>query len=167
MNKELLTLKQSYPLEIKIELTKNAIRDFVHEYGIDGVYISFSGGKDSTVLLNICYELYGESIPAVFSNTKNEFKSIVEHVNYVKHFYNNVHTVIPDNNIEDVIKKFGYPVVSKKVSRMLRDLQNPSDKNSNTRKLYLTGEKKDGSHSKYFKLPNKYKYLIDAPFKIS
>lgn len=70
-------------------------------------------------------------------------------------------------SIEDVIKKCGYPVVSKKVSRMLRDIKNPTDKNEKTRILYLTGIKSDGSKSNHFKLPKKYHYLIDSQFNIS
>lgn len=42
---EYLKELQSYPLEIKISLTKQRIREWVHRYGVDGVYISFSGGN--------------------------------------------------------------------------------------------------------------------------
>lgn len=166
-NRDLLKLKQSYPLDMKVELTKQAIREFVDMYGVDGVYIPFSGGKDSTVLLHICYNMYGTSIPAIFSNTKNEFNSIIQQVKHTKNWYDNVHTVMSDKSIGDVIKEHGYPVVSKKVSRMLRDLQNPTEKNAISRNLYLTGIKQDGTESNHFKLAEKHKYLIDAPFKIS
>lgn len=44
---------QALPLEIKILMTKARIREWINEYGEDRVYISFSGGKDSTVLLDI------------------------------------------------------------------------------------------------------------------
>lgn len=40
---------QALPLELKIKMTQRRIRDWVKEYGEDGVYVSFSGGKDSTV----------------------------------------------------------------------------------------------------------------------
>lgn len=166
-NYNILKLKQSYPLNMKVELTKQAIRDFVDVYGLDGVYIPFSGGKDSTVLLHICYEMYGNSIPAIFSNTKNEFNSIIQQVKDTNNWYGNVHTVMSDKSIADVIKVHGYPVVSKKTSRMIRDLQNPTEKNAATRKLYSTGIKQDGTKSNHFKLAEKHKYLIDAPFRIS
>ena len=45
-----LTQWQALPLGIKIRMTQQRIRDWVNNYGIDGVSVSFSGGKDSTVL---------------------------------------------------------------------------------------------------------------------
>lgn len=49
---------QAMPLEIKIGMTKNRITEWVREFGMSGVYVSFSGGKDSTVLLHIVRELF-------------------------------------------------------------------------------------------------------------
>lgn len=167
MLKSELIIKQNYPLDMKIELTKQAIREFISMYGIDGVYIPYSGGKDSTVLLNIIYQMYDNRIPAVFSNTKNEFNSIIRQVNNTKTWYENLEVIMSEKNIEDVIKEHGYPVVSKKVSRMLRDIKNPKESNAATRNLYLTGIKRDGSKTNHFKLPNKYQYLINSPFNIS
>lgn len=166
-NMQSLKIKQLYDLEIKLELTKKAIREFVAQYGLEGVYIPFSGGKDSTVLLHIINDMYGDEIPAVFSNTKNEFSSIIKQVTETKLWYNNIQIVMSEKNIEQVIKEHGYPVVSKKVSRMLRDIQNPTEKNIASRNLYLTGIKQDGTKTNHFKLANKHRYLIDAPFKIS
>ena len=53
---------QALPLNIKISMTKRRIRDWVKHFGLDGVYVSFSGGKDSTVLLHITREMYGEAM---------------------------------------------------------------------------------------------------------
>lgn len=51
--REDLKYYQSLPLDMKIAKTKDNIREFVREFGVDDVYVSFSGGKDSTVLLDI------------------------------------------------------------------------------------------------------------------
>lgn len=37
---------QALPLSAKIRMTENRIMAWVEEYGVDGVYVSFSGGKD-------------------------------------------------------------------------------------------------------------------------
>ena len=54
---------QALPLNVKVEMTKARIRAWVKEYGEDGVYVSFSGGKDSTVLLHIVREEFAD-VPA-------------------------------------------------------------------------------------------------------
>lgn len=58
--REDLKYYQSLPLELKIAKTKDNIREFVREFGVDDVYVSFSGGKDSTVLLDIARKMYPE-----------------------------------------------------------------------------------------------------------
>ena len=102
---------QALPLNIKILMTKDRIRQWVNEYGEDGVYVSFSGGKDSTVLLDIVRESY-PNIPAVFIDTGLEYPEIRE---FVKTF-DNVTWVKPKYNFKKVIEKYGYPFISKEVS---------------------------------------------------
>jgi len=63
---DLLTL-QNYPLYIKIGRTQARIMEFHREMN-GRFYVSFSGGKDSTVLLHLVRQLYPE-IPAVFVDT--------------------------------------------------------------------------------------------------
>lgn len=58
---------QSLPLELKIAMTERRIREFYD--AMDGkVCVNFSGGKDSTVLLDLVRRIYPD-IPAVFANT--------------------------------------------------------------------------------------------------
>ena len=70
---------QSMPLNIKVRMTQNRIRGWVDEYGEDGVYVSFSGGKDSTVLLDIVRKMY-PNVLAVFvdKNLKNGYASFAK-----------------------------------------------------------------------------------------
>ena len=59
-----LQQKQSLPLEAKIAMTQQRIREW-YEHWDGEVYVSFSGGKDSTVLLHIVRQMYPD-VPAVF-----------------------------------------------------------------------------------------------------
>lgn len=102
---------QALPLKLKIRLTQQRIREWVNEYGVDGVYVSFSGGKDSTVLLHIARQMYPE-IKAAFSNTGIEFPEIVKFVNT----FSNVDIVRSKMPFVEVVKKYGYPMISKEVS---------------------------------------------------
>ena len=102
---------QAAPLSVKVSMTKRRIRDWVNYYGEENVFISFSGGKDSTVLLHIAREMYPD-MKAVFSDTGLEFPEIRE---FVKTF-DNVDWIKPKMNFREVINKYGYPFVSKEVS---------------------------------------------------
>ena len=102
---------QALPLNAKISMTQRRIREWVDEYGEDGVYISFSGGKDSTVLLDIARKLY-PNIKAMFVDTGLEYPEIRQ---FVKQF-NNVDWIKPKMTFRQVIERYGYPFISKEVS---------------------------------------------------
>lgn len=102
---------QSMPLSIKVNMTENRIRSWVDKYGIDGVYVSFSGGKDSTVLLNIVRKLYPKVL-AVFVDTGLEYPEIREFVRT----FDNVKWIKPKKSFRQIIMEDGYPFISKEVS---------------------------------------------------
>lgn len=156
-----LKQKQFLPLNSKVILTKRRIKEFYEK--LDGkVYISFSGGKDSTVLLDLVWNIYPD-VPAIFVDTGLEYPEIRD---FVKEF--DVKWLKPHMTFKKVLDTEGIPVVSKRVARMLRDLQNPTPNNKASRNLYLTGKKRNGENgSNSFMLPKKWEKLIDAPFKIS
>jgi 3'-phosphoadenosine 5'-phosphosulfate sulfotransferase (PAPS reductase)/FAD synthetase len=108
---EELQMRQALPLNLKVAMTKTRIREWVNEYGESGVYVSFSGGKDSTVLLDIVRQNY-PNIPAVFVDTGLEYPEIRE---FVKTF-DNVVWLKPKMTFKEVIEKYGYPFISKEVS---------------------------------------------------
>ena len=62
-----LKIMQGWSLERKIRVTQTRIMEWYMRY--DGqVFISFSGGKDSTVLLDLARRVYPD-IPAVYGSS--------------------------------------------------------------------------------------------------
>lgn len=155
---------QSLPLSAKIEMTKRRIREWYEHF--DGqVYISFSGGKDSTVLLHIARELYPD-IEAVFVNTGLEYPEIQK---FVKSF-DNVTILRPKMRFDEVIKKYGYPIISKEVSECIYQGRLNLKRNDGTysyrlKKLFGTAKDKNGNKSIFNK--EKYKPLLYTDFVCS
>ena len=119
-----LKYMQSLPLERKIEMTAERIDGWYQHY--DGnVAVSFSGGKDSTVLLDIARNHWRghQDIKAVFVDTGLEYPEIRR---FVKTF-DNVDIIRPAMRFDEVIKKYGYPVISKTVAHNVRCARNEPD----------------------------------------
>ena len=117
--KEELKVLQSLPLKLKVLKTQQRIREWVTHFGVNGVYVAFSGGKDSTVLLNIVRNMY-PNIEAVFVNTGLEYPEIQR---FVKSF-DNVKILYPELTFDKVIKKYGYPILSKTLSHSISIARN-------------------------------------------
>ena len=156
-----LRQKQSLPLEGKIILSQQRIREWYEHYEGD-VYVSFSGGKDSTVLLDLVRDIYPD-VPAVFVDTGLEFPEIRNFAMSQP----NVTVVRPEMRFDKVIERYGYPVIGKRQARYIRDLQNANGQNEATANLRLTGYNRAGLYCPSMKLADKWVYLKDAPFKIS
>lgn len=114
-----LKMFQAYPLDMKIRKTQLRIREWVDYYGVGGVYVSFSGGKDSTVLLHIVRQMYPD-IEAVFVNTGLEYPEIQA---FVKSF-DNVTVLRPKMRFDEVIRKYGYPFIGKKQADTISGAKN-------------------------------------------
>jgi len=153
--------RQKLPLEIKERMSKDRIRQwFDHWRGY--VYVSFSGGKDSTVLLHLVRSLYPQ-IPAVFVDTGLEYPEI-------KQFVKTIPKVVwlkPKMPFKKVIEKYGYPVVSKRQARYISDLQRSSKENVSTTNLRLTGMNRNGNYCPSMKIAKKWIPLVNAEFKVS
>ena len=115
--KEDLTQMQSLPLEAKIVMTQRRIREW-YEYWGGQVYVSFSGGKDSTVLLHLVREMYPD-VEAVYVDTGLEYPEIRH---FVKTF-DNVTILHPNMRFDEVIKTYGYPLISKEVSQRIHEFK--------------------------------------------
>ena len=112
---------QSLPLEAKIAMSQRRIKEW-YDYWEGQVYVGFSGGKDSTVLKHIVDNTPGVyNVPAAFANTGLEYPEIQKFVREVKVgkydcFNPDVEILRPEMRFDEVIKKYGYPVISKEVA---------------------------------------------------
>lgn len=145
----------SMSLDDKIKRTKQLITEWYYQF--DGkVYVSFSGGKDSTVLLHIARSLKcGKNIVGVFSDTGLEYPEIREFVSKQE----NIIQIRPKLTFKQVIEKYGYPVISKEQSLYLYQYRNT--KSEILKKLRIEGGKKGK-----FKISDKWLPLAEADFNI-
>lgn len=155
-----LRFRQSLPLWMKIEYTKKRIAAWYKRYGGD-VYVSFSGGKDSTVLLHLVRELYPQ-VPAVFVDTGLEYPEIRAFVKTI----DNVVWLKPTMTFRKVLEKYGYPVISKQVSMGLARYRNTKSPVQKALRLY-GGINPSSGKVQHPTVPRKWHYLVDAPFKCS
>ena len=147
----LLIQKQALPLSQKLFITKRSIRAW-YEYWDGNVCVSFSGGKDSTVLLDIVRGMYPE-VKAVFVDTGLEYPEIREFVKTIE----NVKWIKPKMSFREVIDKHGYPVISKSHAQKISDIRNSTE---HMKHIRLHGTETE-------RLPKKWMFMVDAPFKIS
>ena len=142
---------QALPLSAKIRMTKYRIRQWIEEYGEDGVYVSFSGGKDSTVLLHLVREDY-PNVPAMFVDVPTQYTELRD---FVKTF-DNVDIVKPKMSFMEVCRKYGFPLISKEVSesvygakRYLTSILNSGMTDRQPYKYYYEKVTGTGKYSKF------------------
>ncbi len=139
--------------DMLVEDTKETIRCWYESWDGD-VYVAFSGGKDSTVLLHMVREMYPE-VKGVFNNTGLEWPEIVKFVRT----FNNIVELRPKMPFHKVIERFGFPVVSKEQSQFLYEYRN-------TNSDYMRDLRWNGRANGRSKISEKWKFLVDAPFGI-
>lgn len=151
---------QNLHLADKIKYSLYLIIEWYEAWDGD-VCVSFSGGKDSTVLLNLVQKIY-PNVKIIFCNTGLEYPEILKFVKT----YNNVTWIHPKKTFKQIIEYYGYPVVSKEVAMGLDRYRNTKYEVQKQLRLHgginpTTGRKQQPS------IPKKWKFLIYAPFKIS
>lgn len=176
--KEDLKTMQAWSLARKIRVTQTRIMEWYIKHD-NKCYVSFSGGKDSTVLADLAARvcsMINVKLILWFSDTGLEFPEVRTHVKnfgtYLENKYNiKVETIMEyptDRNgkrvlFKDVILNEGYPIVSKNVSQHIKGARNGGKSSlALLNGTYTT----DGIHKSIF-CCEKWKFLLDAPFKIS
>ena len=141
------------------------IRNTINKYGEENFYISFSGGKDSTIIHHLIDEaLPNNKIPRVFINTGIEYLDIVKHV---KELAKNDERIVIYNsgvNIQQMLKKYGYPFKSKEHANKVAIYQNSGI--GKTVKTYLTGIKESGEKN-FYKCPKVLEYQFTEKNKLN
>lgn len=156
---------QSWSIERKIQVTQTRIIEwYIKHHG--QVYVSFSGGKDSTVLLDLARRIY-QDIPAVFVDTGLEYPEIRAFVKTV----DNVTWLRPEMNFKKVIETYGYPVGSKRVALNI-EYGRRALLTGNTEMFnhYINGKrinKKSGEEYKFMPLPKLFVPLFNSGIKVS
>jgi 3'-phosphoadenosine 5'-phosphosulfate sulfotransferase (PAPS reductase)/FAD synthetase len=150
------------PLEFKLRYNRILIKEWYEEHN-GQVYVAFSGGKDSTLLLHRVRQMYPE-VPAVFADTGLEWPEIRQFVQT----FENVEFVRPKKRFSEVIAQYGYPVVSKRVAIAVSRYRTTKDPIQKRIRLHgginpYTGKEEKGLSV----IPKKWAFLVDAPFKIS
>ncbi|KAA6322292.1 Thioredoxin-dependent 5'-adenylylsulfate reductase [termite gut metagenome] len=120
-----LKYRQSWTFEQKIDHAAGVVSSFSAEVN-GNIFASFSGGKDSTVMLDIIRRFVDKNIPAVFYNTGNEYPEVVKFVRQTE----NVTVIHPEIHIRQIIEKYGFPLISKEQSQYIRQA-----KHANSEKL--------------------------------
>lgn len=151
--------RQSWTLRQKIDHSLGVIDQFVSR--LNGqVYVGFSGGKDSTVLLDLC-RIVKPDIKAVFCNTGNEYPDIVRFVRELKNTEGyDIEIIYPTLKPAQVFEKYGFPLIGKELSEKLYYCKH--HKESMRAKIAMGLEP-----SKWYILPKKWKHFINYKFDIN
>lgn len=138
------------------------IKSIINEYGEENFVISFSGGKDSTVVSALVdLALPNNKIPRVYCNTGIEYLKMIEHVKKLQEKDNRIVVIKPTKNIKKVLEEFGYPFKSKEHSLYVATYQSIGDKSKTVQRYLYPSEKR-----KYYGCIDKLKYQFTPSFTL-
>lgn len=160
---------QDMPLDVKVSMSEQRIIEWYDHFHGD-VYISFSGGKDSTVLTHLVHGIF-PGVPLVFVNTGLEYPEIQAFARKM-----GAQFLRPAMQFSEVISTYGYPVISKEVSEAIEEARVPGHLRTTLAKrmelegLRMTSAPRDKRRKPSKSIYNKEKWMPlcrDTMFKIS
>ena len=155
MTLQTLQERQSWTLPQKIDHSLGVIDQFASHF--DGkVYVSFSGGKDSCVMLSLV-EMLIQKVPAVFVMTGCESPSVCRFIRQQKE-HHNIEIVRSRKTIKQVFAEYGFPLVSKEVSYDISTIRKNPYTATSRRKLWLGNP---------YHIPERWHYLLNEPYEVS
>lgn len=125
--------KQAESYEFKVRYAEVRAWEFYNHPEIGGSCYVAVGGLDSITLLLFLRSI-GINVPAISVSTLED-KSI-----QAIHKALGVQALKPLKSKVEVLREFGWPVLSKEIAGKISLLQNPSEKNATVRHAIITGE---------------------------
>lgn len=159
MDIQTLQERQQWTLEQKIDHAVATIENYMAKTE-KTPFISFSGGKDSTVLLDLARRFIDRGIKGVFCNTGNEYPEIVRFVRSVE----NIVITHPNITVKAVLATYGFPLISKEQAHGIRQAR--TTKSEKLRNIRLFGTDKGKGYTTG-KISDKWQRLINALFMVS
>ena len=158
--------------EFLLEDRLQKIRQIIGEYGEENFYLSFSGGKDSTVLSALLDMACPDNkIPRVYANTGIELNMVRDFVFDMAKTDDRIVVIKPSVRIKQMLEEDGYPFKSKYHSMIVGIYENRGIDDSETVKNYLQLQISKSGKEKLFAhvCPKilKYQFYEDMPFRIS
>ncbi len=161
------------PYSDKLVWAKKKIKEFIRDCEKNSepeITISFSGGKDSTVLLDLVLRVHAEmksNIPLVMVYaTEVTFPSTIKFVRdtaekYQKHYplLRNVQIVNPKKTWNEILTEKGYPIYSKQISTLLNRVKRSMTKNNLTK--WFFGIDQNKTSTTRFRLSKQRLFLLD------
>ena len=124
--------KQSY--EFKVKYAELRIREFIRECDRRGLNTHVSVGGLDSITLYLFIRSLGIDIPGI-SVSVLEDKTV-----RTVHKQLGLECLKPYKSKVEVIRQFGFPVLSKEIASKIELLQNPTDDNKTVRHAIITGE---------------------------
>lgn len=154
-------VKEKMPYDFKVRYAKIRAQEFVRECDVRGLNYHVSvGGLDSITLLMFLRSIHID-VPAIsVSYLEDQSIQRVHHQLGVECLKS---ALKPDGthwSKPEIIKTFGFPVLSKEIAAKIELLANPSEKNKTVRHAIITGETGEyGGYQKNSRMKMSQKWL--------